>query len=534
VCIVRTAFLSKAEARKRGRDSSDGLNSGKRSLQADMGAAAGMPIFLQRMKVYPALKIDPANAAYEEEADRVSAATQSEAGRSPSRPQLTTRSTGTIQEPSPAGSILRQNLNRSLGNGNPLPATTRETMEEKLGTDFGGVRVHSDPQAQQLSSALGANAFTTGKDIYFNQSRYDPESKAGQSLLAHELTHVAQQGGGDAGPIQCDMMESLTPTALGGFELGMAIRGAPQRPGMEGTIKFLPDPTGPYSTEIALIQTANLVDMSANTTPIAGSPVDWRHSGTGTEAPRNEVRTPLGGTFIDAIYADAPRSSAETPNYVQAADIASRPADNYNGWLRSPTDVREASLYDYPSSGFDRNFTFETVAKGTDNQVVYGSLDWGFQLRSGVVQNEYRNPHALESAEFDEALERFRGYYTHEPIVLYFDTDRDLPMAGELTKLSDVTSYMSRYPDVSLEVDGYADETGAADYNRRLSRQRAENTVTILTSMGVDASRISRTAGQGATTTFSAGSPAAAAGSLRANRRSVISFVRTAETPIAP
>ncbi len=499
-----------------------------------MGAPAGMPIFLQRMKVYPGLKIDPANAAYEEEADRVSAATQSDAAPAPSRSLLTTRGTGTIQEPSPAGSILRQSLSRTRGNGAPLPAATRETMEEKLDTDFSGVRVHADPQAQQLSSALGANAFTTGKDIYFNQSRYDPESKAGQSLLAHELTHVAQQGGGNAGPIQCDMMESLAPTALGGFDLSLATRGAPQ-PGMEGTIKFNPDPTGPYSTEIALIQTANLVDMSANTTPIPGSPVDWRHSGTGTEAPRNEVRTPLGGTFIDAIYADAPRSSAVTPNYVQAADIAFRPADNYHGWLRSPTDVREASLYDYPSSGFDRNFTFETVAKGTDNQVVYGSLDWGFQLRSGVVQNEYRNPHALESAEFDEALERFRGYYTHEPIVLYFDTDHDLPMAGELTKLSDVTSYMSRYPDVSLEVDGYADETGAADYNRGLSQRRAENTVTILTGMGVDASRISDiTVGHGATTTFSAGSPAAAAGSLRANRRSVISFVRTAETPIAP
>ncbi len=499
-----------------------------------MGAPAGMPIFLQRMKVYPALKIDPASAAYEEEADRVSAATQSDTGPSASRPRLTALSTGTIQEPSPAGSILRQSLNRARGNGAPLPAATRETMEGKLGKDFSGVRVHADPQAHQLSSALGANAFTTGKDIYFNQSRYDPESEAGRSLLAHELTHVAQQGAGDAGPIQCDMMESLTPTALGGFELGLATRGAPADPGMEGTIKFNPDPTGPYSTEIALIQTANVFDVAGTTTSGAPGPADWSKINAGEEAPRNEVRTPLGGTFIDIPYATEARSSAATPNYARPSYIAANPVVDHLGWLRSPADVRDASLYDYPSASYDSNFTFETVAKGTDNQVVYGSLDWGFQIRSGVVQNEYRNPHALESAEFDAALERFRGYYTHEPIVLYFDTDRDLPMAGELTKLSDVTSYMSRYPDVSLEVDGYADETGAADYNRRLSRQRAENTVTILTSMGVDASRISRTAGQGATTTFSAGSPAAAAGSLRANRRSVISFVRTAETPIAP
>ena len=445
-----------------------------------------------------------------------------------------TRSTGTIQEPSLAGSVLRQSLSRTRGNGAPLPAATRETMEEKLGTDFAGVRVHSDAQAHRLSSALGANAFTTGKDIYFNQSRYDPESESGQSLLAHELTHVAQQGGGDAGPIQCDMLESLAPTALGGFELSLVTHNAPARPGLEGTIKFYPDPTGPYSTEIALIQTANVDDVSGRTTSGVPGPADWSKINVGEEAPRNEVRD-SSGTFVDKLYSAEPRSSAATPNYASPAFIAANPTQQYLGWLRSPTDVREASLYDYPNMSFDSDFTFETVAKGTDNQVVYGSLDWGFQIRSGVVQNEYRNPHALESAEFDEALERFRGYYTHEPIVLYFDTDRDLPMAGELTKLSDVTSYMSRYPDVSLEVDGYADETGAADYNRGLSLRRAENTVTILTGMGVAASRISGiTVGHGATTTFSAGSPAAAAGSLRANRRSVITFVRNAETPIAP
>ena len=31
----------------------------------------------------------------------------------------------------------------------------------------------------------------------------------------------------------------------------------------------------------------------------------------------------------------------------------------------------------------------------------------------------------------DEALERFRGYYVHEPVVIYFDTNQDTPLAGE-------------------------------------------------------------------------------------------------------
>ncbi len=181
-----------------------------------------MPIFLQRAAARPGLKLDSASAAYEHEADRISAAVESQDPSSLSHPVHQTRSTGTIVEPSLAGQTLRQSLNQSNGSGTPIPQAAREPMEQKLGTDFSAVRVHSDARASRLSHALGANAFTTGNDIYFNENKYNPESRAGQGLLAHELTHVAQQGGGSTGPIQCDMMESLQPTALGGFELGLA------------------------------------------------------------------------------------------------------------------------------------------------------------------------------------------------------------------------------------------------------------------------------------------------------------------------
>jgi outer membrane protein OmpA-like peptidoglycan-associated protein len=413
--------------------------------------------------------------------------------------------------------------------GQPLDAQTSAFFEPRLGYDFANVRIHTDAQANRLSSALAADAFTLGNDIYFNKNRYDPRSNTGQTLLAHELVHVTQQSAQSAGTIQRSMQESLTPTALGGFELGLETRKPPASPGMEGTIKFLPDPTGPYSTDIALIQTANVVDIGGATTPHSGAPLDW----SGGEAARNQVRTP-GGTFIDMIYGGQRPGSAPTANYVQPADIAADPLRNHNGWLRSPTDVREASLYDDPNWTQDADFKLETIAKGTDNRVVYGSLEWGFKIRAGVVQDEYRHQHALESAEFDAALERFRGYYTHESIVLYFDTDRDLPMAAEETKLGDVLSYMHRYPDTQLKVEGYADEVGAAGHNRELSLRRAQNVADILAGMGVDPARIMTPIPRGATPAFSAGSPAAAAGSLRANRRVVITFIRTATAPIKP
>jgi outer membrane protein OmpA-like peptidoglycan-associated protein len=43
---------------------------------------------------------------------------------------------------------------------------------------------------------LNAQAFTVGNDIYFNSGKYAPESDSGRHLLAHELTHTVQQGGG--------------------------------------------------------------------------------------------------------------------------------------------------------------------------------------------------------------------------------------------------------------------------------------------------------------------------------------------------
>ncbi|GHC57857.1 eCIS core domain-containing protein [Ulvibacter litoralis] len=89
---------------------------------------------------------------------------------------------------------LESNLASSKGSGNPLPATTKSQMESSFGTDFSHVRIHNDSNAVQMSKQLGAQAFANGNDIYFNEGKYNPSSKEGQHLLAHELTHTVQQG----------------------------------------------------------------------------------------------------------------------------------------------------------------------------------------------------------------------------------------------------------------------------------------------------------------------------------------------------
>ncbi|NTU41452.1 MAG: DUF4157 domain-containing protein [Nitrospirales bacterium] len=87
------------------------------------------------------------------------------------------------------------------GSGRMLDDNARFVMEQRLGYDFSHVRIHADNYAARKSNELSAEAFTIGSDVFFNAGRYNPPSIEGQRLLAHELTHVVQQGGarGNAG-----------------------------------------------------------------------------------------------------------------------------------------------------------------------------------------------------------------------------------------------------------------------------------------------------------------------------------------------
>jgi hypothetical protein len=82
------------------------------------------------------------------------------------------------------------------GGGQALEAEAASTIGGSLGYDLSGVKVHTSHEDAQLSQDLNAKAFTTGQDIFFNEGTYDPHSSAGQELLAHEMTHVVQQGTG--------------------------------------------------------------------------------------------------------------------------------------------------------------------------------------------------------------------------------------------------------------------------------------------------------------------------------------------------
>jgi hypothetical protein len=80
--------------------------------------------------------------------------------------------------------------------GRPLDSEVRTDMEQRLGHDFGDVRIHDDTAAATSAQAVNAHAYTVGSNIVFQRDRYDPGSSEGRTTLAHELTHVVQQRSG--------------------------------------------------------------------------------------------------------------------------------------------------------------------------------------------------------------------------------------------------------------------------------------------------------------------------------------------------
>jgi hypothetical protein len=104
---------------------------------------------------------------------------------------------------------IETRINSARGGGQPLAKEARQPIEQAFGADFSDVRVHTDSEANKLNHDLSAKAFTTGKDIFFRQGEYSPGSSSGQKLLAHELTHVVQQGKGVLLERRCDDLNEV-------------------------------------------------------------------------------------------------------------------------------------------------------------------------------------------------------------------------------------------------------------------------------------------------------------------------------------
>lgn len=80
--------------------------------------------------------------------------------------------------------------------GEKLPESERTFFEGRFGRDFSQVRLHTGDAAERATRAVNARAFTVGRDIVFGKGQFQPGTREGRRLMAHELTHTVQQGAG--------------------------------------------------------------------------------------------------------------------------------------------------------------------------------------------------------------------------------------------------------------------------------------------------------------------------------------------------
>ena len=104
---------------------------------------------------------------------------------------------------------ISEAIEKQRGLGQPLETGVRAQMESAFRMDFTPVRVHTGDEADRLNQALNARAFTTGRDIFFREGEYNPNSSNGRKLLAHELTHVVQQSGGLHGKFKINQPDDV-------------------------------------------------------------------------------------------------------------------------------------------------------------------------------------------------------------------------------------------------------------------------------------------------------------------------------------
>ncbi|WP_221269337.1 DUF4157 domain-containing protein [Mucilaginibacter sp. X5P1] len=123
----------------------------------------------------------------------------------------------------------------SLGStGQSMSSTARQFFEPRFGYNFSSVKLHTDSVAAKSAQSINALAYTSGNNIVFNTNQYSPESDSGKKLIAHELTHVVQQG----------LTNQSIQRQLDPLDGGLPPGGLPQQPqaqptdgGQQGAVK---------------------------------------------------------------------------------------------------------------------------------------------------------------------------------------------------------------------------------------------------------------------------------------------------------
>ncbi|MCP4135207.1 MAG: DUF4157 domain-containing protein [bacterium] len=144
------------------------------------------------------LRVGAANDTFEQEADRVAeqvvSMSHADVQKKPGNIDIRAKNSGSGSGSFTVGAGVESGIRNMKGSGRSLAPSVAKYYGDRFGHNFSNVRVHSGPRASALAGAINARAFTAGSDIFFAGNEFSPASRTGKMLLAHELTHVIQQG----------------------------------------------------------------------------------------------------------------------------------------------------------------------------------------------------------------------------------------------------------------------------------------------------------------------------------------------------
>lgn len=215
--------------------------------------------------------------------------------------------------------------------GRPLDASARQLMETQLGAPFDAVRIHTDARAQTSATSVGAVAYTVGSHVVFGPGAYQPGDDAGQRLLAHELTHVMQQGGGAPGDRVGIPGELRLGDPADAFEqeAEAAAAGFPRAP--SGGTRARPSavPVGRVQRLVGRL------DCTAN---VAGATADPRPDVTDADTQAQAMAAQLGTDFAaDATAAAGGIPASPSPSFQSYIDHFGLPPASGAGFMNRIT-----------------------------------------------------------------------------------------------------------------------------------------------------------------------------------------------------
>lgn len=286
---------------------------------------------------------------------------------------------------------LSGSIEKSTGKGKKMPDPLLNEMNHSFGYDFKDVSIHNDRHAAEMNRELHAQAFTHGKDLYFNQGKYNTETAAGKKLLAHELTHVVQQNGGQANAGQ-STVQAYRPKKAFNF-------GRKDSPGMaEDSFNDKKDKeTKPWIEDIFIVFTGTAVDTDGAKVP-TGILLAFYHANSAIKGTLPIISFPITGGKHTEMYThagDFTVTRIEGVGYSNTSnDTNERPHDNPKEGPNNKYDVDLNSNMSY-AIFFHKG---EAIHLGALDIGSHGCVhvDWGGPTDEGQTEQQKRlNYHSV-------------------------------------------------------------------------------------------------------------------------------------------